>query len=92
MSAFGIEPEWMRPKNVDGEPMLSMEVIAVILGKSLSEVKSQLVDRASQSFLNLPASWNKDGRRRLKEYEAATGDDSLMGAVRYFYALEGLNQ
>lgn len=73
---------------VDGEPVVSVKGLAILLGVPLDQVRALALFRGT-GVGALPPEWVKAGKRRSKEYQAATGRDDMLGALEYWAAKEG---
>ncbi|WP_137149466.1 hypothetical protein [Mycolicibacterium sp. CR10] len=70
-----------RIKNVDAEPMLDTEAMALIFGVDPAAVLAlPTVDGTSR----IPREWVRRGRRRAKEAQAHTGSDFILDALHYW--------
>lgn len=68
---------------IDGEPMLAPKGMSLLLGIPLEEIQAESNRHNGQPW-NLPNDWIKSGKRRSKEYQAATGRDDMLGALEYW--------
>lgn len=68
---------------VDGEPVISAKGLALLLGVPEDQVRA-LAATHGTDVAHIPAEWVKAGRRRAKEYQAATGRDDMLGALEYW--------
>lgn len=68
---------------IDGEPVLSAAGMAVLLGVTEEQMRT-LAATHGTDVAHIPAEWVKAGRRRAKEYQAATGRDDMLGALEYW--------
>ncbi|OZE81925.1 hypothetical protein CH304_12805 [Rhodococcus sp. 15-649-1-2] len=75
-------------KEIDGDPMISTAGIALLFGISEelcnAEIKRQR-STGAEGFVP-PGEWIRNGRRRQKEYQAATGRNDMQGALEYWAA------
>ncbi|WFS11851.1 hypothetical protein [Rhodococcus aetherivorans] len=72
---------------VDGEPMIGPKGMSLLLGVPLRDIFAES-KRSNGEHFTLPAEWIKSGRRRSKEYQAATGQTDMLGALEYWQAKE----
>ncbi|MDV2477844.1 hypothetical protein F8M49_25050 [Rhodococcus zopfii] len=73
---------------IDGEPVLSAAGMALLLGVTEEQMCAQAA-RSGTAITELPEAWVKSGRRRSKEYQAATGRDDVLGALEFWQARDG---
>ena len=76
-------------EDLDGQPVVSTAGMAVLLGVSHSAVQKHAAQHGS-GVIALPSDWVRAGKRRQKEFEAATGESGMKAAIDYFFALEGV--
>lgn len=73
-------------KDIGGEPMISTAAMALLFGVAEelcnAEIKRQRGSGA-EGFVP-PGEWIRNGRRRQKEYQAATGRNDMRGALDYW--------
>lgn len=62
-------------RDVDGEPMFSLEGVELLFG-----VPAELITVGTP----FPQEWIKAGRRRAREAMAATGSDFVLDIMRYW--------
>lgn len=68
-------------RNVDTEPLLDAQAMALMFGVRLEDVNAlPVVDGASC----IPSHWIKEGRRRTREAMAHTGSDFILDALAYW--------
>ena len=69
------------------EPLVSMAGFALLMGVDLDvftkELERQRADLPRRPF-RPPLLWVQQGKRRRKEYEAATGRTDMRGAIDYW--------
>lgn len=70
-------------KDVDGEPMLDSQCMALLFGVEVAAVNA-LPFRDGQSAI--PSMWIKRGRRRTREAQAHTGSTAMLDALEYWAA------
>jgi hypothetical protein len=69
--------------HIDGEPVVSAKGLSLLLGVPVDQVRALALFRGT-GVDALPAEWVKAGKRRAKEYSAATGRDDMLGALEYW--------
>ncbi|MGW5299084.1 hypothetical protein ACWEQV_12580 [Rhodococcus aetherivorans] len=72
---------------VDGEPMIGPKGMSLLLGVPIEDILAESKRSNGEAF-SLPTEWIKSGRRRSKEYQAATGSTDMLGALEYWQARE----
>lgn len=72
---------------IDGEPMLGPKGMSLLLGIPEQDILAESARHNGAQF-PLPVEWIKSGRRRSKEYQAATGRTDVLGALEYWQAHE----
>lgn len=68
---------------INGEPVVSAKGLALLLGVPEDQVRALALFRGT-GVDALPDEWVKAGKRRSKEYQAATGRDDMLGALEYW--------
>lgn len=68
-------------KEIDGEPMLDPQAMALLFGVDESAVCAlPIVD----GNIRIPREWARRGRRRAREAMAATQSESIIDAMRHW--------
>jgi hypothetical protein len=76
-------------KTIKGEPLISTEGLALLLGVDLDELKAEIlrqrVDNPTAPFAT-PTDWVKRGRRTARETMAATDRADLVSCLEHLGA------
>lgn len=80
---------------VNGEPMLSTEAMALLIGvpyeRVRAEIDRQRVENPSSDSFRMPRAWSRQGNRIRKETQAALGCEAGMKeCLDYLAAKAGL--
>ncbi|MEB3034777.1 hypothetical protein [[Mycobacterium] nativiensis] len=75
-------------RNVNGEPMMSTDAMALLFGVPAETVASHLgaalADTTGLTAVAMPPEWLRAGRRRTSEAAAATGSRELFAILAYW--------
>lgn len=63
---------------------ISTTDFAALLGVSAEELHAEYERQGRPERFEVPETWVKNGRRRSKEYQAATGRNDMSGAIAHY--------